>query len=70
MQRGETHSNVETQVEYITCAELGRRLVISRSTIYRQGFHDFAVKVGRVWRFDWEAIVQVLREETETERGE
>ncbi len=63
-------SNAETQPEFISSAELCRRLGISRSTVYRQDFHVFALRIGHVWRFDWEAIVKCLREETEAERSE
>ena len=65
----ETRGDGETQAEFISSAELCRRLGISRSTVYRQKFHDYAVKVGSTWRFRWDAIIQVLQEEAEAERS-
>jgi predicted DNA-binding transcriptional regulator AlpA len=43
--------------EYITAAELCRRLSISRSTIYRHHLPRFAIYVGSQWRYHWPSVL-------------
>ena len=60
-------ATLSSEPEYLTMAALCRRLAVSRATVYRQGLLAFAVKVGRVWRFDWRAVRDYLETETDKE---
>jgi hypothetical protein len=44
--------------EYITTAELCRRLSICRRTVANHNLYRYALRVGSQWRFDWGKVLQ------------
>lgn len=56
--------------EYVTTAELCRRLSISRSTVGRHGLTRFAILVGNGWRFRLRNVIRHYEEQLESESSE
>lgn len=55
--------------EYVTTAELCRRLSISRKTTTNHQLTRYALRVGAQWRYNWAAVLaHYARRQTATQR--
>ena len=56
--------------EYVTTADLCRRLSISRSTVRRHNLIRFAILVGNGWRYKLRDVIRYYEEQQDSESTE